>query len=135
MADSTHYSTKRVTAEPAVDPKGSGADGMRLVYQDGYRSWCPLDVFERDYQPVTAMSFGHALDAMKQGWRVARAGWNGKGMWLMTVSHWSRITPIPADAADLPVDRFIMMRTAQGTLVPWLASQTDMLADDWQIVD
>ncbi len=74
------YSTKRVTVWRAKNPEGK--DGYAIRYQDGYLSWCPKDVYERDYQPITAMSFGHALDALKQGGRVARSGWNGKGMFL-----------------------------------------------------
>lgn len=106
----------------------------------GYISWSPKDVFERAYQPVTAMSFGHALVALKSGHKVARAGWNGKGMWLQLVPG-STITvqegrplasvfPIGHTIEYLP---HIDMKTADNKLVPWLASQTDVLADDWTI--
>lgn len=113
------YSTKRVKAE-----RGS-AGTMLLTYQDGYQSSCPVEVFDRDYQHVTAMSFGHALDALKRGEKVARAGWNGKGMWLALQR------PDAHSKMTLP---YIFMFTATGDRVPWLASQTDMLADDWSIV-
>lgn len=135
-----YYSTKRVTA---VAESRGGEAGMGLMYQDGYASWCPRDVFDRDYRPIDAMSFGHALHALKAGHRVARAGWNGKGMWLLLVPG-SVVTlrggtPY-ADAlgiADAPasIDPHIDMFTAAGTMQPgWLASQADMLADDWMIV-
>jgi hypothetical protein len=68
------------------------------------------------------MNFGQAIDAMKAGMNVARAGWNGKGMWIAIQ------TPASLSKMTLP---YIYMKTAQGDLVPWLASQTDMLADDW----
>lgn len=144
----THYaySTKRVTAWPEkrnID----GTEGYAILYGDGYRSWCPADVFARDYQPSTAISFGHAVHAMKAGKRVARAGWNGKGMWLAMTPGSS----IPASAArsgaclakvqsepgteTIEILPHIDMRAADGSVVVgWLASQTDMLADDWQVL-
>ena len=64
------------------------------------------------------MDFGKALTALRAGRLVQREGWNGKGMFLYFV----------------PGSEFIDMRTAQGDCVPWLASQTDLLAEDWQIV-
>jgi hypothetical protein len=62
---------------------------------------------------------------LKQGLRVAREGWNGKGMWLELQR------PDSHSKMTLP---YIYMSTAQGDLVPWLASQTDMLAEDWSEV-
>ena len=75
------------------------------------------------------MDFGHALDLLKDGKRVARLGWNGKDMWiaLATVSH-DGIKPEGLVAMTVP---YIFMRTADYQLVPWLASQTDLLAEDW----
>ncbi|HBW1504009.1 DUF2829 domain-containing protein [Raoultella ornithinolytica] len=100
---------------------------------DGYVSWSPKEVFEKAYRPVSGLSFGLAIEALKQGKKVARAGWNGKGMWLKLV---------PADIADkvafeyeaLDGAPWIGMKTADDKFVPWLASQTDVLAEDWQIV-
>lgn len=71
------------------------------------------------------MRFGEALDALKRGERVQRAGWNGKGMWL------GLQVPDAHSKMSLP---YIYMSTVTGDLVPWLASQTDMLAEDWQAV-
>lgn len=71
------------------------------------------------------MNFGEAISALKAGQRVARAGWNGKGMWLALQ------VPDAHSKMSLP---YIYMSTAQGDLVPWLASQTDMLAEDWTVV-
>jgi hypothetical protein len=116
------YSTKRVTVWNEVR---DGVNGKAIKYQDGYISWCPNTVYDRDYQSIQAMSFGHAIHALKAGHRVARAGWNGKGMWLALQ------VPDAKSKMTLP---YIYMRTVQGDLVPWLASQTDMLADDWQLL-
>lgn len=70
------------------------------------------------------MDFGDAIRAMRAGQRLCRSGWNGKGMWVELQ------TPDKGSKMTLP---YIFMRTAQGDLVPWLASQTDMLAEDWEI--
>ena len=72
------------------------------------------------------MDFGYALDALKSGERLTREGWNGKGMWLEL--HFP-------DAGGLMTLPYIYMKTVQGDLVPWLASQTDLLANDWSIVE
>lgn len=76
--------------------------------------------------------FGSALAALKGGARVFRAGWNGKGMWLRIPGPYTvRSGPgVKGIYTSLP---FIEMRTAQGQFVPWLASQTDLLAEDWII--
>jgi hypothetical protein len=82
-------------------------------------------------QELTARSrlmrgdFGSALQVLKSGGKVARKGWNGKGMWLMLQ------VPDAHSKMTLP---YIYMSTVQGDLVPWLASQTDMLAEDWEQV-
>ena len=68
------------------------------------------------------MDFGKAIAALKSGKFVARQGWNGKGMWL------GLQVPDAHSKMTLP---YIYMKTAQDDLVPWLASQTDMLAEDW----
>ena len=52
---------------------------------EGYISWSPKEVFENAYNPTSGMTFGHALEMLKRGHRVTRAGWNGKGMWLILV--------------------------------------------------
>ena len=71
------------------------------------------------------MNFGGAIVALKGGNIVARSGWNGKGMWLKLQ------VPDLRGKMTLP---YIYMKTAQDDLVPWLASQTDILADDWELV-
>lgn len=71
------------------------------------------------------MNFGEAIVALKGGNIVARAGWNGKGMWLKL--------QVPDSLSNMTLP-YIYMKTAQDDLVPWLASQTDILADDWELV-
>ena len=80
------------------------------------------------------MNFGQAIEALKSGKKVARTGWNGKGMYLFLVKGEDLSDIFDPDSCDC-VDS-IGMKTAQDTLViGWLASQTDMLAEDWNIVD
>ena len=69
------------------------------------------------------MNFGQALEALKNGKRVSRTGWHGKDMhvYLTTLNGY---------------DACLVMHTAEGTEQPgWLASQADMLAEDWQLVE
>lgn len=86
----------------------------------------------------TEFSFGRAVELLKQGQRVARKGWNGKGMFLLLVKGASVTEPINDCCSDpqevgLPVLDAIYMKTADNKLVPWLASQTDVLSEDWVI--
>jgi hypothetical protein len=85
-------------------------------------------------------SFSDALDYLKSGEKVARAGWNGKGMFVFlvpgstfTVSR-APLLGIYPEGTEINYCPHIDMKTADGKIVPWLASQTDVLADDWVIV-
>lgn len=71
------------------------------------------------------LDFQGALTALKNGKRVTREGWNGKGMYLELQ------TPTETSKMTLP---YIFMKTAQDDLAPWLASQTDLLAEDWLLL-
>ncbi len=125
-----YFGTKRVTAWPEDRPTNPEPNqpleaGYGVKYPDGYISWSPKSAFEAAYRPITAMNFGHAIEAMKAGCTVARSGWNGKDMWIALQRRTGQ---------SLMTHDYIYMRTAQGGLVPWLCSQTDMLAEDWAIV-
>lgn len=78
------------------------------------------------------MNFSDALNKLKDGVRIQRAGWNGKGVWIAIVdgAEWAVSVYNQMKYPTLP---FIMMFTADGSLVPWLASQTDILSEDWQL--
>lgn len=81
------------------------------------------------------MNFGQALELLKQGGRVARKGWNGKNMYIFL----GTCSPNEITGSDLtltsPDCKFICMKAADGSLVVgWLASQTDMLSEDWEAV-
>ena len=66
--------------------------------------------------------FGQAIEDLKNGGRVARQGWNGQGMWLEL--------QVPDEHSKM-TQPYIYIKTVQDDLIPWLASQADMLADDW----
>jgi hypothetical protein len=125
-----YIGTKIVHAEIAASPK-DGIEGYKVIYGDGYESWSPKDVFEEAYRECASMTFGLALECLKKGMHVCRAGWNGKGMWLelQTPDVHSKMT-LPYVFLNYPADA----QNTPGARVPWLASQTDMLAEDWKIV-
>lgn len=81
------------------------------------------------------MNFGKAIEELKSGGKVARSGWNGKGIYikLQTPDAHSKMTSpyIYIDTTGLQTDN----SQAPKSLVPWLASQTDILAEDWVSVN
>lgn len=86
------------------------------------------------------MNFGQALEELKEGSKVAREGWNGKDMFLFLVPG-SRFTVnrhpllgIYPEGTVIDYRSHIDMKTAQGDIVPWVASQSDLLSDDWIVV-
>lgn len=85
------------------------------------------------------VDFGHALAAAKAGKCIAREGWNGKGMYLYYVPAASYAAATDAARKEfgdmVPYGAYIAMKTAQNNVVPWLASQTDVLANDWVVLD
>ncbi|HDD9502691.1 TPA: DUF2829 domain-containing protein [Escherichia coli] len=112
---------------------------------DGYVSWSPKEVFEKAYRQVSGLSFGLAIEALKMGKKVTRAGWNGKGMYLQLVQPPQSATPndwrYDVTCGDeytfvpgVKLLPWIGMKTADCKFVPWSASQTDVLAEDWQII-
>ena len=86
-------------------------------------------------------TFSYALELVKHGTKVAREGWNGKGMFIFLVpgSQFQVNRPpllgIYPEGTEISYHAHIDMKTAAGDIVPWVASQTDLLADDWVVVD
>lgn len=148
------------TGESAcVDPNNFDKEiGEQIAYENAFeKMWLPYGFWLHkvlveagkaggnnieDVLPKTKyMDFGQAVRVVKNGVRVCRAGWNGKGMFLFLVKGEAVVGAIEdcygdplAKGTHKALDA-IYMHTAQGDLVPWLASQTDVLAEDWQIVD
>lgn len=82
------------------------------------------------------LSFGDAVVALESGYKVARVGWNGKNMWLSYLDPYNnhQFTLHEKDGAEGTYSPYIGMKTADNKYVPWLASQTDILAKDWVIL-
>ena len=84
------------------------------------------------------LDFGEALEALKLGKYVARTGWNGKGMYLFLIGvkdsedYW---TYTNGKNDNYPLRSFIAMKTVNDEVVPWVASQSDILVEDWVIVE
>ena len=127
---------KTPTTNPLID-KGFEA-GYKVVYPDGYESWSPKEVFEAAYRPTSGMNFGLAIEAAKHGKRIRRAGWNGKNQYIELASAISYKNPdkevINAEHDAIGNKAFAFSGTS-GVQMGWLASQADMLADDWEIVE
>jgi hypothetical protein len=130
----------------------NGADeGYLVEYVDGgkgntdhyagYVSWSPADVFDRAYRPCEGMTFGQAIEAMKAGQKVARAGWNGKGMFAYYVP--ANSYPVQTGAAKshfgegamVPYNAYMAIKNVNETVSTWVPSVNDVLSDDWRIVE
>ena len=128
---------RKVPAENCLADRGF-EDGYKVIYHDGYESWSPKDVFEAAYREATGMSFGLAIEAAKIGKKIARAGWNGKNQYVELASCISyknsagEIVNVEHDAIGNKALAFV---GTSGVQMGWLASQADMLADDWRIVE
>lgn len=149
------YGTIRLSTEYVSKHKPE-VGGYYVQYEDGYLSYSPASAFEAGYTRCGGgMTFGDALRELKAGKRVARQGWNGKGMWIALTpgsvfhaqyaksGHAAKhradelLRDEPHDGTEKTIQLLphIDMRTADGSMcVGWLASQTDMLAEDWMIV-
>jgi len=149
----TYIGTKQITAEPMnrgdynecrgwqVPPDENPADdGYMITYPDGYVSWSPTDQFEEYYRSDGNFTFGDAKFLMDKGYCVARAGWNGDNMFIFKVNgsnfkvNREPLANIFEMGADINYHSHIDMSTADGTIVPWVCSQTDLEASDWKIV-
>lgn len=144
-----YIGTKMIEAEPAtrgecyrgaamLSAEEASRDGYRVRYSDGYESWSPKDVFEEAYRPTDGMSFGLAIEAAKRGKRIRRAGWNGKGQHveLATCIGYKNADGLCVNVEHEAIgNQALAFVGTSGVQLGWLASQADMLADDWCIVE
>lgn len=113
-------------------------EGYKVVYEGGYESWSPKEVFEKAYRRTDSMSFGLAIEAAKMGKKIARSGWNGRGQYVELGVDFDYCTINGEDGHAHHEDigsRALVFVGTRGRQVGWLASQSDMLADDWYIVE
>ena len=135
------WSPPDVPDEPGylIERKIDGVEANVEGYT-GHVTWMTAVTFKRNYTSED-MDFGRALDALRCGRAVQREGWNGAGMFLYLVGKgdYPAASKIAKDYwgedALVPYAPYIAMKTAQGFVVPWLASQTDVLAYDWHVIE
>jgi hypothetical protein len=147
-----YIGTKELGAEPMTRGEYNAFRGWQLPeneqasdvgylvrYADGYISWSPKKQFEDAYQPTNAMNFGHAVYMLQSGFAVARAGWNGKGMYvyLVPAAAYKAQTGIAkarfGEDALVPYNAYMAIRNVDGTVSTWVPSINDCLANDWSI--
>lgn len=134
----------RIDAEEHLQRKikAGNEEGYLVVYEDGYESWSPKSVFEKAYKEIkeetkadmNKMSFGLAIEMLKKGCRVARHGWNGKNQYIELASNISYTTPtgeVINCEHDAIGNKAIVFVGTSGVQMGWLASQADMLSEDW----
>lgn len=116
----TYYGTKKVLAEPQSK---DGVLGYKVVYEDGYESWSPKQVFEGAYQATDKLSFEHAFRAMKEGHSVSR--WNAPYCIRLQVP----------DEHSKMQHPYIYMDPGNSNYSPWIPSYLDLFATDWRIAE
>jgi hypothetical protein len=107
----------------------------------GERYPCKPDIFKQTYDATGPMTFGDAIQALKEGKRIARAGWNGKGQFVYLVPAASY--PVQTGAAKahfgegslVPYNAYLALKTVDERVSTWVPSVTDCLADDWTSLD
>lgn len=144
----SNYNAMRGWTVPADENPND--DGYLVEYLDGgtpnhpdyagYISWSPKRQFEDAYRPTAGLTFGLAIEALKKGLRVARAGWNGKGMFVYLVPANSYPVQTGAakahfgDGAMVPYNAYMAIKNVDETVSTWVPSVNDCLAEDWAIV-
>ena len=132
----------KAIAEALVGMTTEEVQNLAKVLNDEYG----ITAEEKVAQTETGMTFGGAIAALKQGKKVARQGWNGKGMWLwlkegtMVKSDWCHDSALKAIAdkngGEIEALGTVCMKTADNKILSgWLASQTDVLSHDWVVIE
>lgn len=126
------------TKIPSILDGAPKQDGYSVTMSDGNKTWVERKVFEEIFQEtVPSMDFGQAIAAVREGKRIARRGWNGKNQYVelatnISYKRWAgEIVNVNHDAIGSAALAFV---GTSGVQLGWLASQADMLADDWYIV-
>lgn len=119
-------------------------EGYLVKYSDGYESWSPKKQFEEAYRDCMGMNFGIALELLKKGFRMAREGWNGKGLFVVYQKGYPQGIPCNKQTAeawginegDLFIcNPYLQIKQVDGSHSMWVPSIGDVLAEDWVIVE
>ena len=147
----SYIGTKRIDAEPMTRgdynkyrgwtipaDENPTDEGYLVRYSDGYESWSPKATFEAAYKKSGEMNFGHAIELLKLGCKMARKGWNGKSQYVelaTNISYKNANGEIINCEHEAIGNKALAFVGTSGVQIGWLASQTDMLAEDWCIVE
>jgi hypothetical protein len=153
----TYIGTKIIKAEPMTrgayneyrgwtipENENPNDDGFLVEYSDSYVSWSPAHAFNEAYRPMSGLTFGLAIEAAKKGHKIARKGWNGKGLYVIYRTGYPDGIPCnknTADAVGIPegtlfkVRPYLQMKCVDDSFQMWLASQSDILESDWEVVE
>lgn len=119
-------------------------EGYIVRYDNSYISWSPKKAFEDTYHLADDLNFGLAVEACKMGMKIARRGWNGRGMFVVYQKGYPDGIPCNANTAEawgLPVgdlfrvQPYLQIRNVDNTHSMWVPSINDVLAEDWYVVD
>lgn len=119
-------------------------EGYLVKYSDGYESWSPKKQFEEAYKDCAGMTFGIALELLKKGVKVAREGWNGKGMFIVYQKGYPQGIPCNKQTAEawgmnegdlFKCNPYLQIKQVDGSHSMWVPSIGDVLAEDWVIVE
>ena len=115
-----------------------------IVEYSGYVSWSPLEVFDNAYKSLNALTFGDAIHFAKQGAKIARAGWNGSGMYALIMPGYPEgVLANEATAkvhgveigSIIKIQPYWVIVNSQGEVSTWAPSSSDSLAEDWYILE
>lgn len=137
--------TMTKAAEELQRPFESGSEeGYFVKYQDGYESWSPKEVFEEAYRKIDNLTFGLAIEALKKGYKLAREGWNGKGMFVVYQKGYPQGIPCNKQTAEawginegdlFRCEPYFQIKMVNGSHAMWVPSINDCLAEDWMVVE
>lgn len=139
--------TKRINTERSKNDateRFEDVEGYKVVYPDNYVSWSPKEVFEEAYRECDNMTFGLAVEAMKKGHKVARKGWNGRGMFVVYQKGYPQGIPCNKQTAeawgmnegDLFICKpYLQIKNVDGSHSMWVPSIGDVLGEDWVIIE
>lgn len=140
-----YQTDKKVIVETLAGPVYAVPGDYIITGVSGEKYPCKPDIFKKTYELAEGrkdgMDFGEAIKAMKCGKSVTRRGWNGKGMFIYYVPE-GRYEPCTriaekfvGDDGKVAYRAYIAMKTAQGDVVPWSIAMSDVIENDWEVVD
>lgn len=136
------YNAYRGWAIPADENPDD--EGYLVKYSDGYESWSPKKQFDEAYRDCDGMTFGIALELLKKGCKVARTGWNGKGMFVVYQKGYPNGIPCNKQTAEawginegdlFKCNPYLQIKNVDGSHSMWVPSINDCLAEDWVVVE